>query len=106
MPKYLLQVSYSTEGAQGLLKQGGSARRDVVAKLCKGLGGSLESFYFAFGDVDGYCVVDLPDNQAVAAVSLTVAAAGAATIDTIPLLTCEEIDAATKQSVDYRPPGS
>jgi uncharacterized protein with GYD domain len=104
MAKYLLQVSYTTEGAKGLLKQGGSARRDVVAKLCEGLGGSLESFYYAFGDVDAYVVVDLPSNVSVAATSLTVAAAGAATITTIPLMTCEEIDAASKQSVEYRPP--
>jgi uncharacterized protein with GYD domain len=105
MAKYLWKVSYTTEGAKGLVKQGGTGRRDVVDKLCKGLGGSLESFYYAFGEVDAYCVCDLPDNVAAAAVSLTVAAAGGATIDTIPLLTCEEVDAATKQSVSYSPPG-
>jgi hypothetical protein len=27
MPKYLLEVSYTAEGAKGLLKEGGSKRR-------------------------------------------------------------------------------
>jgi uncharacterized protein with GYD domain len=36
------------------------------------LGGSLESFHFAFGDVDAYVVVDLPDDEAAAAAAFTV----------------------------------
>ena len=31
MPKYMLHASYSTEGVQGLLSDGGSARRDAAA---------------------------------------------------------------------------
>lgn len=104
MPKYLWQVSYTREGVQGLLKQGGSARRAAIEKLATGLGGRLESFYYAFGDDDAYLIVELPDHVSAAATSLTVAAAGAATVKTTVLLTPEEIDAATKQSVDYQPP--
>jgi uncharacterized protein with GYD domain len=76
-----------------------------VAALAKSLGGTLESFYFAFGETDAYVVMDLPDNQSAAAASLTVSAAGAAATEVVVLLTPEEIDAAAKQSVDYRPPG-
>jgi uncharacterized protein with GYD domain len=106
MPKYLFAVSYSPEGVEGVQKKGGSSRRDVVAEMTKGLGGSLESFYFAFGESDAYVIVDLPDNEAVAAVALTVNAAGAAAVKTVVLLTPEEVDAAAERSVDYRPPGS
>ena len=38
--------------------------------------------------------------------ALTVNAAGGATVRTTVLLTPDEVDAAAKQSVDYRPPGS
>ena len=77
-----------------------------MAQVAESVGGSLESFYFAFGDSDAFVVVDLPDNESAAAVALTVNATGAATVKTVVLLTPDEVDAAAKRSVDYRPPGS
>ena len=106
MPRYLIQASYTLEGVRGVQSAGGSSRRDAVAKVAESVGGQLESFYFAFGDHDVYTVVDLPDNESAAAVAIAVNAAGGAAVRTVVLLTPEEIDAAAKRSVDYRPPGS
>ena len=106
MPKFLFEASYSTEGVKGVQSAGGTSRRDAVAQVAESVGGSLESFYFAFGDSDAYVVVDLPDNESAAAVALTVNATGGATVKTVVLLTPDEVDAAAKRSVDYRPPGS
>jgi uncharacterized protein with GYD domain len=105
MPKYLIQASYTLDGVKGVQSQGGSSRRDAVARAVEGVGGSLESFYFAFGDADAYVTVELPDNEAAAAVALTVNAAGGATTTTTVLLTPEEVDGAAQRSVDYRAPG-
>ena len=105
MPKFLIEASYTQDGAKGLQGAGGSSRRDAVAKVAESVGGSLESFHFAFGDRDAYVIVDLPDNESAAAVALTVNASGAATTKTVVLLTPDEVDAAAKRSVDYRPPG-
>jgi uncharacterized protein with GYD domain len=105
MPKYLIEASYTAEGVKGIQRSGGSARREAVAKVAESVGGSLESFYFAFGDSDVHTIVDLPDQEAAAAVALTVNASGAVTTRTTVLLTPEEIDAAAKRSVDYTPPG-
>jgi len=106
MPKYLLKAAYGPDGVAGVMKEGGTGRRDAVEKLVANLGGTLESFHFAFGDVDAYVIVDLPDNKTAAAVALTVNANTAVGVETIVLMTPEEVDAATKTSVDYRPPGS
>ena len=106
MAKYLFEASYSPEGAKGVQSAGGSSRRDAVAQMVEGLGGSLESFYFAFGDRDAYVVVDLPDNESAAAAALVVNSSGGAAVRTVVLLTPEEVDAAAKHSVDYRAPGS
>jgi uncharacterized protein with GYD domain len=106
MPKFLIEASYTLNGVKGVVKEGGSSRRDVVAKVAESVGGRLESFHFGFGDRDAYVIVDLPDNESAAAVALTVNAAGGATTRTIVLLTPEEVDAAAKRSVDYRPPGA
>jgi len=106
MPKYLIQASYSAEGVRGLLKDGGSKRRAAAEAAIKGLGGTLEAFYFAFGDTDVFALADAPDNITAAAVSLAVSASGAVHTKITALLTPEEVDQATKKSVSYRPPGT
>jgi uncharacterized protein with GYD domain len=105
MAKYLFEARYNAEGAKGIAKEGGSGRRAAVAKMAEGLGGRLESFYFAFGDVDAYVVVDVPDAVSAAAAALAVNQTGIVTVKTVPLLTPEEMDHACKRSVDYRGPG-
>ncbi len=98
-------ANYVGEGVKGLLKEGGTGRRAAVEKLAASLGGSLEAFYYAFGETDAYVVVDLPDNASATATALTVAASGTVTVKTTVLMTPEEVDAATKKSPSYRPPG-
>jgi uncharacterized protein with GYD domain len=105
MPKFLWQASYSTEGVQGVLKEGGTGRRAAVEKLVQSVGGRIEAFYFAFGSDDVFVIADLPDQRSAAAVGLTVNAQGLAHLKTVVLITAEEIDVAIKTKVDYRPPG-
>jgi uncharacterized protein with GYD domain len=105
MPKYLAHASYTTEGLKGLLKDGGSKRREVVEQLAKSLGGTMEAFYYAFGDDDLFVIFDLPDNVSATTASLVVNATGAVNAKITVLITPEEIDEATKKSVDYLPPG-
>ena len=105
MAKYLIQGSYSVEGHKGLLKSGGSSRREATAKAMESVGGRVEAYYYVFGPDDFVIIVDAPDNVSVAAVALTAAATGAVQSRTTVLLTPEEIDQATKKSVAYRPPG-
>ena len=105
MPKFLMQASYTSEGTKGLLKEGGSQRRSTVEKTMNALGIRIEAFYYSLGDDDVFIIADAPDNTTVAAMSMAVNATGAVRLRTTVLLTTEEIDAATKKSVDYRPPG-
>lgn len=106
MAKYLIEVKYTGDGVKGLLKEGGTSRREAVEKLVASVGGKLENIYFAFGDVDVYVVADLPDHTTAAAVALTAAASGTVTLKTVVLITPEEIDAAGKKSPAFRPVGS
>src|SRR6266480_3666157 len=106
MPKYLLEVNYTLEGIKGVVAKGGSARKAAASAAAKSVGGKVDSFYFAFGGTDVYCVVDMPDNESAAALALTVSAGGGAAVRTVVLLTPEEIDAATSKNVKYKPPGS
>jgi len=105
MPKYLIKANYTLEGLKGVRAKGARSRADVVGNMVNGMGGTVESFYFAFGDADVYVVADLPDDESAAAVAFTVSAAGGATTSTVKLLTVEQADAALGLSVDYVPPG-
>ena len=105
MAKYLIKTTYKVKGSKGLLKEGGTGRRAAVKQLVEGLGGKVEAFYFAYGDADAYVICDLPDATAGIALSLAVNASGAVHISTIPLISPEEIDAATRKVVSYRAPG-
>jgi uncharacterized protein with GYD domain len=105
MPKYMLEVSYTLDGIKGVKSEGGSARVAAATEAIEGLGGKIESFYFAFGDTDVYVVADYPDNVSVAAAALTVSAGGGARVRTVALLTPAEVDAAAAKKTTYRPPG-
>jgi uncharacterized protein with GYD domain len=43
-----------------------------LRRATESVGGTLEAFYFAFGEDDAYVIADLPDNETAAAVALAV----------------------------------
>ena len=104
--KFLIKGKYGVDGAKGLIKEGGSARKATVSKIVEGMGGKVEAFYFAYGDNDVFVICDMPDVSSGLALSLAVNASGAVHISTMPLITPEEIDAASKKTVAYRAPGA
>ena len=105
MAKYLLKANYTIEGAKGVSKEGGSGRVAAARAAIEGLGGKLETFYFAFGSHDAFLIMDLPDNVAASALALRVNQAGGAQVETVVLMTAEEVDRAAKMGVTYRKPG-
>lgn len=105
MSKYLFYGSYTREGYQGLMEEGGSQRIEAAKQALGSVGGSLEAFYFSFGEKDFYILVDLPDNVTTTSVTLAGNVSGTFSIRGVPLLTPEELDEAIEKSVDFRPPG-
>jgi uncharacterized protein with GYD domain len=107
MAKYLIKASYTADGLKGVMKAGGTSRVKAVERAIQGVGGSLESFYFAFGRDDVYVTVDAPDNAAAMAMAAAVGSSGAIDdYETVVLLTPSEVDQAMGIAVDYAPPGS
>jgi uncharacterized protein with GYD domain len=106
MAKYMIKANYTPgPGVRGLIQDGGTKRVAAVRALMQSVGGTVESFYYAFGETDAYVIVDVPDAVTGAAVSLTVNASGLATCSAVQLLTAEEIDRAVKMSPVYNAPG-
>jgi hypothetical protein len=66
------------------------------------VGGTLEAFYFAFGDDDVIILCDMPDHASAAAVSLAAGTGGGVSgTSTTVLLSPEEIDRAAAMHPGY-----
>ena len=52
MPKYLCKASYTVEGVKGVLKDGGTGRREAIVKGIQAMGGRVETLYWALGETD------------------------------------------------------
>lgn len=105
MPKFLVSVSYTAEGAKGLRLDGGTKRREVATHAVESVGGKVESFYFSFGAQDAVIIADMPDAASAAGLSLAVTASGGARLTTTPLITAEDMDKAASKKTAYQAPG-
>jgi len=99
MAKYLAIASYTADGLRELAAHGASARIEASKKLIADAGGSIESFYYAFGSDDVFIVCDLPDNVAAAAAAIAAGASGVVVTRMVPLLTAEQIDQAVSRNL-------
>jgi uncharacterized protein with GYD domain len=105
MAKYLIRANYKGDGVKGLMSDGGSKRVEAASAAIQSVGGTLDCFYFAFGDTDVFAICDFPDNASATAMSLAINATGAVELSLTPLMTPADVDAAVAKSPKYRPPG-
>ena len=106
MSKYMFKGSYTADGIKGLMQEGGSKRREAATAAMESVGGSIDCFYYAFGDTDVIGICDFPDDASATAVSLLINSSGAVNLSITPLMTAEDVDAAAAKTPAYRPPGS
>jgi uncharacterized protein with GYD domain len=99
MAKYLAIASYTADGLRELAAHGASARVEASKELVAEAGGSIESFYYAFGSDDAFIVCDLPDNVAAAATAIAAGASGVVVTRMVPLLKAEEVDQAVSKNL-------
>ena len=106
MARYLVQFAYSSEAIQNMVKNP-QDRAAMVSGMAQQWGGSLEAFYYTFGDYDGVAIVDVPDNVTMAAISMAVTSSGAfkAFHTTVLIPMDEAVEAMRKAgSISYQPP--
>ena len=105
MTKYLFEANYVGEGIKGLMREGGTKRRGALVDALKSVGGSLESFYYAFGETDVLGIFEVPEPADAAALSLMINSTGSVNVRLKPLMTPEDLDEAAKKTPSYRAPG-
>jgi len=106
MARFMFKVSYSKEGMQGVVKEGAVSRQTFIEKMAAEMGGSITSFDYAFGETDVYVIAEMPDAITAAAVATAVGASGAGNIETVVLLSADDIDRAIAKHAPYRAPGA
>ena len=106
MPKYMFSGSYTSEGVAGLLAEGGTARRDEAARIAEMLGGTLDAYYWCYGDTDFMCIMDVPDSAKIAKLALHIGASGTFSGKLTPLISVEEMDDICNADIgNFRLPG-
>ena len=106
--KYLLLFSLTGEAIKRFIDKP-SDRAAVVGQLAQSVGGSLESYYWMFGQYDGAGVFVLPDSHTMAAVSLAAVSSGAFTrFETHELIESGDLTAIADRArgITYQPPGA
>ncbi len=90
MAYFLIQAAYKPESWANQIENPRSAE-DRVRPAIQALGGRLDSLYYAFGESDVVALAEFPSNDAAAAFSVMVSAAGAVkSVKTTPLMTVNE----------------
>jgi uncharacterized protein with GYD domain len=106
--KYMILYNITGETIKGFVAKP-SDRSAVVQKLAESVGGSLESYYWMFGQYDGVTVVVLPDSHAAAAISFAATSSGAFTrFETHELIEASDLAAIAERTrgIAYQPPGA
>ena len=65
MSKFMYSGSYTKKGVKGLLREGGTARRDETIRMVESLGGKVEAYYWCYGTTDFIAIMDFPDHTTV-----------------------------------------
>ncbi len=109
MPHYMFQARYSSDALKAMMAN--PEDREAPARaLIEAAGGTLICMYFAMGQEDIVAIVDAPDDETVAAVSMIIGASGSFSSGaTTKLMTPQQAVVAmekAKESVaSYAPPG-
>jgi uncharacterized protein with GYD domain len=99
MPIYMYQAAYTPESWAAQLKNPQNRVEAVGRQACEAVGGKLVGGWYCFGDYDLAIIADVPDNEAMSAIALAIAAGGAIKASkTTVLLTGAEFVGAMKKA--------
>ena|ERR1700744_3024750 len=102
MPFYMIQGGYTSQAIKNMTAKP-EDRSAAAGKLAKSVGGKLHSYFMCFGKHDFVAIMELPDDEASAACSMTVASAGHVShMMTTKLMTQEEAMKAMEKAGDLK----
>jgi len=88
MPTYLSLMSWTKEGLEKI--KDSPSRLDAGRKAIEAAGGKIKSFYMLMGEYDMAIVIEAPDDETLARISLALASRGSTRSQTHRAFTEEE----------------
>ncbi len=102
MSLYMAQFGYTAETWARLVEHPEDRKAAVSAVLARH-GAELVDLWYAFGESDGFAVIEAPDPKTAAAISLAITSSGAfRSFVTTPLMSQEEALDAMRMAHDIR----
>jgi uncharacterized protein with GYD domain len=90
MPLFMSNFGYTPEVWAGLIRSPEN-REATVGRILEDAGCKLRGLWYAFGDGDGFALIEAPDNKAAAGLVIAIASSGAfRKFETTPLMTQAE----------------
>ena len=108
MTKYLALFGFTSEAIKQFVLSP-SDPEAVVRRLVEPVGGSLDCYYWMFGQHDGMAIVEMPDSRAYTAVTLAIKSSGAFThFETHELIKADDLTGIAERArqIAYQPPGA
>lgn len=108
MAKYLVLFGFTGETIKRFVANP-SDRATVLRSMAKSVGGSLECYYWMFGQYDGMAIVEMPDSHTWAATTMAIISSGTFThFETHELLDADDLPAIAERArqIAYQPPGA
>lgn len=106
MPLFMSTFGYKPEVWAGLIRSPEN-REEVVGRILEEAGCKLQGLWYAFGEGDGFALIEAPSTTAAGGIAIAIAASGAfRKFETTPLMTQAEALEALQfaASVQYAPP--
>ena len=88
MPKYVVLANWTDEGVR--TAEESIARSENIHRLAEQLGGRIELLLWTQGRYDLASIIDMPDDEAAAALALKIGASGTARTETLRGFTADE----------------
>ena len=99
MPLYMYQAAYTAESWAAQTKNPQNRVESVGRQACEAVGGKMIGGWYCLGDYDVILIVDVPNIESMAAITVAIAAGGAVKSSHITaLMTGAELVAALKKS--------
>ena len=76
MGLYMISFGYTPEVWAGLI-QSPENREETVGRVLESAGCKLKGLWYAFGEADGFALMEAPDNKTAAGLAISIASSGA-----------------------------
>jgi uncharacterized protein with GYD domain len=108
MPLYMSTFGYKPEVWAELIKSPEN-REETVREILEQAGCKLQGLWYAFGEADGFVLIEAPDTVSAAAIAIAITSSGAfRKFETAVVITQKELLTALEQAAEvaYVAPGA